>query len=193
MDINLIIVAVYSYLLGSIPFGLLLTKIFLKKDIRTVGSGNIGTTNVLRTGNKFLAVATLFLDMLKGYISVYITMLYFENFTSLSALICFMGHIFPIWLKFKGGKGVATYLGVILALSYKFFLIFGISWISLSLLLRFASLSSMISSLIVFLYAYFFEINNSILILFIFFVMILFTHKENILRLKSSTENKIKL
>ena len=193
MDINLIIVAVYSYLLGSIPFGLLLTKIFLKKDIRTVGSGNIGTTNVLRTGNKFLAVATLILDMLKGYISVYITMLYFENLTSLSALICFIGHIFPIWLKFKGGKGVATYLGVILALSYKFFLIFGISWISLSLLFRFASLSSMISTLIVFLYAYFFEINNSILILFIFFVMILFTHKENILRLKSSTENKIKL
>ena len=193
MDINLIIVAVYSYLLGSIPFGLLLTKIFLKKDIRTVGSGNIGTTNVLRTGNKFLAVATLILDMFKGYISVYITMLYFENLTSLSALICFIGHIFPIWLKFKGGKGVATYLGVILALSYKFFLIFGISWISLSLLFRFASLSSMISTLLVFLYAYFFEINNSILILFIFFVMILFTHKENILRLKSSTENKIKL
>ena len=193
MDINLIIVAVYSYLLGSIPFGLLLTKIFLKKDIRTVGSGNIGTTNVLRTGNKFLAVATLILDMFKGYISVYITMLYFENLTSLSALICFIGHIFPIWLKFKGGKGVATYLGVILALSYKFFLIFGISWISLSLLFRFASLSSMISTLLVFLYAYFFEINNSILILFIFFVMILFTHKENISRLKSSTENKIKL
>ncbi len=193
MDINLIIVAVYSYLLGSIPFGLLLTKIFLKKDIRTVGSGNIGTTNVLRTGNKFLAVATLILDMFKGYISVYITMLYFENLTSLSALICFIGHIFPIWLKFKGGKGVATYLGVILALSYKFFLIFGISWISLSLLFRFASLSSMISTLLVFLYAYFFEINHSILILFIFFVMILFTHKENISRLKSSTENKIKL
>ena len=193
MDINLIIVAVYSYLLGSIPFGLLLTKIFLKKDIRTVGSGNIGTTNVLRTGNKFLAMSTLTLDLLKGYISVYITIFYFENLTSLSALICFIGHIFPIWLKFKGGKGVATYLGIILALSYKLFLIFIVSWISLSLLFRFASLSSMISTLIVFLYAYFYEINNNVLILFIFFVMILFTHRENILRLKSSTENKIKL
>ncbi len=193
MDINLIIVAVYSYLLGSIPFGLLLTKIFLKKDIRTVGSGNIGATNVLRTGNKFLAIATLFLDLLKGYISVYLTMFYFESLTSLSALICFIGHIFPIWLKFKGGKGVATYLGVILALSYKLFLIFFISWISISLLFRFASLSSMISTLIVFLYAYFFEINNHIQILFIFFVIILFTHKENILRLKNSKENKIKL
>ena len=193
MDIDLIIVAIYSYLLGSIPFGLLLTRIFLKKDIRTVGSGNIGTTNVLRTGNKFLAITTLALDLFKGYISVYITIFYFEDLTSLSALICFIGHIFPVWLKFKGGKGVATYLGVILAISNKFFLIFIIAWISLSLLFRFASLSSMISSLIVFLYAYFYEINNNILILFIFFVMILFTHKENILRLKSSTENKIKL
>jgi len=193
MDINLITVAVYSYLLGSIPFGLLLTKIFLKKDIRTVGSGNIGTTNVLRTGNKFLAIATLVLDLFKGYISVYITIFYFESLTSLSALICFIGHIFPIWLKFKGGKGVATYLGVILALSYKFFLIFGISWVVLALMFRFASLSSMISTLIVFLYAYFFEINNNALLFFIFFVIILFTHKENILKLKRSTENKIKL
>ena len=193
MDINLFIVAVYSYLLGSIPFGLLLAKIFLKKDIRTVGSGNIGATNVLRTGNKFLAIATLFLDLLKGYISVYITMFYFESLTSLSALICFIGHIFPIWLKFKGGKGVATYLGVILALSYKFFFVFTIIWISLALIFRFASLSSMISTLIVFLYAYFYEININTLILFLFFVMILFTHKENILRLKNSTENKIKL
>ena len=193
MDLNLIIVALYSYFLGSIPFGLLLTKIFLQKDIRKVGSGNIGTTNVLRTGNKSLAVVTLALDLLKGFVSVYITLSYYESFVSYSALLCFVGHIFPIWLKFKGGKGVATYLGVILALSYKFFLIFGISWISISLLFRFASLSSMISALIVFLYAYFFEIDNNILILFIFFVMILFTHKENILRLKSSTENKIKL
>ena len=193
MDINLIIVVIYSYILGSIPFGLLLTKIFLKKDIRKIGSGNIGTTNVLRTGNKYLAIFTLLLDLLKGFISVYITKFYFQDLISLSALICFIGHIFPIWLKFKGGKGVATYLGVILALSYKFFLIFSVSWISLSLLFRFASLSSMISALIVFIYAFFFEINNDILILFIFFVIILFTHKENILRLKSSKENKIKL
>ena len=193
MDINLIIVAVYSYFLGSIPFGLLLTKIFLKKDIRTVGSGNIGTTNVLRTGNKFLAITTLILDLFKGYISVLITIFYFESLISLSALLCFIGHIFPVWLKFKGGKGVATYLGVILALSYKFFLIFSLTWISLLLLFRFASLSSMISALIVFIYAYLFEINYNPLILFIFFVMILFTHRENILRLKNSTENKIKL
>ena len=193
MDINLIIVAAYSYLLGSIPFGLVLTKIFLKKDIREIGSGNIGATNVLRTGKKSLAVTTLVLDLLKGYFSIAITFFYFDNLILYSALICFIGHIFPVWLKFKGGKGVATYLGILLALSYKFFLIFGITWLILSFLFRYASLSSIISSLIVFLYACFYEINDSMLILFIFFVMILFTHKENILRLKSSKENKIKL
>ena len=193
MDINLIIVAIYSYLLGSIPFGLILTKMFLKKDIRDVGSGNIGTTNVLRTGKKSLAAATLLLDLLKGYLSVIITFHYFQDLISYSALLCFVGHIFPIWLKFKGGKGVATYLGVILALSYKFFLIFGIVWLVLTFLFRFASLSSMISTLIIFLYSYFFENNNFSLILFIFFIIILYTHRENIVRLKNSSENKIKL
>ena len=192
MDINLIIVAVYSYLLGSIPFGLVLTKIFLKKDIREIGSGNIGTTNVLRTGKKSLAVTTLMLDLLKGYFSIIITFTYFENLISYSALICFIGHIFPVWLKFKGGKGVATYLGVILALSYKFFLIFGITWLVLSFLFRYASLSSIVSSLFVFVYSYFY-INNFSLILFIFFIIIIYTHRENIVRLKNSEESKIKL
>jgi glycerol-3-phosphate acyltransferase PlsY len=192
MDINLIIVAVYSYLLGSIPFGLILTKIFLKKDIRKIGSGNIGTTNVLRTGKKSLAAATLLLDLMKGYFSIIITFTYFENLISYSALICFIGHIFPVWLKFKGGKGVATYLGVVLALSYKFFLIFGISWLVLSFLFRYASLSSIISSLITFVFSYFFN-NNFSLILFIFFIIILYTHRENIVRLKNSEESKIKL
>ena len=192
MDINLIIVSVYSYLLGSIPFGLILTKIFLKKDIRKIGSGNIGTTNVLRTGKKSLAAGTLVLDLIKGYFSIIITFTYFENLISYSALICFIGHIFPVWLKFKGGKGVATYLGVVLALSYKFFLIFGISWLILSFLFRYASLSSIISSLIVFVFSYFFN-NNFSLILFIFFIIILYTHRENIVRLKNSKESKIKL
>ena len=155
MELNLIIVALYSYFLGSIPFGLVLTKIFLKKDIRKLGSGNIGTTNVLRTGNKFLAIATLILDLLKGFISVYFTMLYFESLVSYAALICFIGHIFPIWLNFKGGKGVATYLGVILALSFNYFLVFGVSWIALSLLFRFASLASIVSSMIVLIFGYF--------------------------------------
>ena len=192
MDINLIIVAVYSYLLGSIPFGLILTKIFLKKDIRKIGSGNIGTTNVLRTGKKSLASSTLVLDLMKGYFSIIMTFTYFENLISYSALICFIGHIFPVWLKFKGGKGVATYLGIVLALSYKFFLIFGISWLILSFLFRYASLSSIISSLIVFVFSYFFN-NNFSLILFIFFIIILYAHRENIVRLKNSEESKIKL
>ena len=193
MDINLIIVTLYSYLLGSIPFGLILTKIFLKKDIRKVGSGNIGTSNVLRTGNKFLALGTLVLDLLKGFASVYFTLSYYESLIFYSALICFIGHIFPVWLKFNGGKGVATYLGVILALSYKFFLVFGISWVCLSMLFRFASFSSIISSLIVLIYGYFFESSSYALLLFIFFILILFTHKQNIVRLKNSKENKIKL
>ena len=192
MDFNLIIISIYSYLLGSIPFGLLLTKIFLKKDIRKIGSGNIGTTNVLRTGNKTLAIVTLVFDLLKGYVSVYVTLLYYESLIFYSALICFIGHIFPIWLKFKGGKGVATYLGLILAFSYKFALIFGISWLILSLLFRFASLSSILSSLIIFLYAFFVD-NDYSFILFIFLIFIIFTHKENIVRLKNSNENKIKL
>ncbi len=194
MDIlNLIIIASYSYLLGSIPFGLILTKIFLKKDIREVGSGNIGTTNVLRTGNKILAITTLILDLLKGYLSIFITLIYFENQISFSALICLIGHIFPIWLKLKGGKGVATYLGIILAISYKFFIIFVISWIIFSLLFRFASLSSIISTLIVFICSIFLENNSFSSILLIFLIIIIYTHRENIVRLKNSTEAKIKL
>ena len=190
---EIFVTGVISYFMGSIPFGLILTKIFLNKDIREVGSGNIGTTNVLRTGNKFLALTTLLLDLLKGFVSVFITQLYFESLTSYSAIICFIGHIYPVWLKFKGGKGVATYLGVILALSYKFFLVFGVCWIILASLFRFASLSSITSSLVVLLYAHFFENYNYSLILFIFFIIILYTHKENIVRLKNSKENKIKL
>ena len=194
MDIlNLIIIASYSYLLGSIPFGLILTKIFLKKDIREVGSGNIGTTYVLRTGNKILAITTLILDLLKGYLSIFITLIYFENQISFSALICLIGHIFPILLKLKGGKGVATYLGIILAISYKFFIIFVISWIIFSLLFRFASLSSIISTLIVFICSIFLENNSFSSILLIFLIIIIYTHRENIVRLKNSTEAKIKL
>ena len=180
--------------LGSIPFGLILTKFFLKKDIRDVGSGNIGTTNVLRTGKKSLAAVTLLLDLLKGYLSVVITFYYFEDLISYSALLCFVGHIFPIWLKFKGGKGVATYLGVILALSYKFFLIFGVSWLVLTFLFRFASLSSISFNINMFFYIHtFLKTIIFLVILFIFLIIILYTHRENIVRLKNSSENKIKL
>ena len=193
MNLEIILVLIYSYFLGSIPFGLILTKVFLRKDIRKVGSGNIGTTNVLRTGKKSLAIATLIFDILKGYVSVIITLKYFNDLVYFSALICFIGHIFPVRLKFKGGKGVATYLGIILALSFKFGIIFGLTWLLISFIFKYSSLSSMIGALIVFVYSIF--LNNITLSIFLFitFVIILYTHRENIVRLKDSSETKIKL
>ena len=193
MNLELFLVLFYSYFVGSIPFGLLITKIFLKKDIRTVGSGNIGTTNVLRTGNKFLAFATLMFDILKGYISVLITLEFFNDLIYFSALICFIAHIFPVWLKFKGGKGVATYLGIILALSFKFGIIFCITWLLISFIFRYSSLASIIGSLVVFAYSIIFDSGTLSIFLFIIFIIILYTHRENIVRLKDSKETKIKL
>ena len=191
MDINLIIVTVYSYFLGSIPFGFILTKIFLKQDIRETGSGNIGATNVLRTGNKFLAILTLVLDFLKGYMTIIITLKYFNDLILLSALICLLGHIFSIWLKFKGGKGVATYLGILLALSVNYFLIFIIVWVSILLILRYSSLSSIVATFGIFIYEYFFLENNILSFLFISFIIILYAHRSNILKLISKTETKV--
>ena len=129
MNLDILYVIIYSYILGSIPFGLIITKFFLGKDIRNIGSGNIGTTNVLRTGKKSLAAATLILDVLKGYTSIFIPNIYFNELIYLSALICFIGHIFPLWLKFKGGKGVAAYLGIILGISFSFGVVFGLAWL----------------------------------------------------------------
>ena len=193
MNTEFLIIFVYSYILGSIPFGLIITKIFLKNDIRTIGSGNIGATNVLRTGNKFLAILTLLLDVLKGYFSVCLTLVFFNDFIYFSALVCFLGHIYPVWLKFNGGKGVATYVGVVLALSIELAIIFILTWLLILFLFKYSSLSSIISSMIVFLYSLFTINNNLTLFLFLTFMIILYTHKENILRLKNKTENKIKL
>ena len=193
MDFSLIIIFFYSYLLGSIPFGLLITKLFLKEDIRNIGSGNIGATNVLRTGKKSLAAFTLLLDVMKGFLTIYITYKYNNDFIYFAGLICFIGHIFPIWLKFKGGKGVATYLGIILALSIKLALIFGLAWLILLLIFRYSSLSSIISSLIVFLSSLLFINYSLTILLFTLFVTILYTHRDNIVRLKNKSENKINL
>ena len=124
MNIEVLIIFLFSYIIGSIPFGLILTKIFLKKDIREMGSGNIGATNVLRTGKKLLAASTLLFDVAKGYLTIYLTQKIYPDLILLSGLICLIGHIFPVWLKFKGGKGVATYLGVVLALSFNLALVF---------------------------------------------------------------------
>ena len=193
MNLEIIIVLFYSYFLGSIPFGLIITKIFLNQDIRNVGSGNIGTTNVLRTGKKSLAIATLIFDILKGYVSVVVTLKYFNDLIYFSALICFIGHIFPVWLKFKGGKGVATYLGIILALSFKFGIIFGITWLIISFIFKYSSLASMIGALIVFAYSIILDSTTLSIFLFITFIIVLYTHRENIVRLKDSKETKIKL
>jgi len=202
---EILLISTFSYLSGSIPFGLILTKFLSGKDVRKIGSGNIGATNVLRTGNKFLAATTLILDILKGYIPVAITQNYFPEYIQLSALLAFLGHIFPFWLKFKGGKGVATYLGILLGLSYSLGFLFIFTWIVVSLIFRYSSLSSMFSSLTVLVVTFFREnvvksINPDLifmddinLILFIFFILIIFTHRKNISNLKNRTEQKIKL
>ena len=190
---DFLLVFLYSYFLGSIPFGLIITKIFLKKDIRNIGSGNIGTTNVLRTGKKSLAVATLLLDALKGYVSIVISFIYFNDLVFLSALICFIGHVFPIWLSFRGGKGVAVYLGIIISLSLPLGIVFGVSWLFIALMFKYSSLSSMVGALIVLLYSILLNDYSLSFFLFIIFIIILFTHRENIRKLKNSEESKIKL
>ena len=203
MDIFL--VALFSYLSGSIPFGLILTKIFIKTDIRKTGSGNIGATNVLRVGNKYLAVLTLILDILKGYLPVIICINLFQELILFSCLAAFLGHIFPIWLKFKGGKGVATYLGILFALSLELGLLFIFTWVVVTLIFRYSSISSMFASLTIFITMLIKEtalqsINSKddlgeglILILFIFFILIIFTHRKNVSNLKNNTEEKIKI
>ena len=193
MIFEISLVSLLSYLSGSIPFGLILGKFFLNKDIRKIGSKNIGATNVLRTGNKFIAFLTLVLDIFKGVFPVFICGYLFPDLIFLSALSAFLGHIFPIWLKFIGGKGVATYLGTIFALSLKLGIIFCLSWIIIAFLTRYSSLSAIISSLIVFVFSFSninFELNSY---LFITFIIILLTHKQNIARIKNKTEDKIKL
>ena len=192
MILEIVIVLITSYLLGSIPFGYIITKFFLKEDIRDVGSGNIGATNVLRTGKKFLATLTLAFDILKGYLVVFISLRYFPEYVYLSALICFLGHIFPIWLKFKGGKGVATYLGIILAFSLNLGLIFGISWIIILFLTKYSSLSSIIGAFNVFIFSFLSDQINPDFLFFTFLMIIIFTHKQNIIRLKDKKESKIK-
>ena len=200
-----LIIILFSYLSGSIPFGLILTKIFGDRDIRTIGSGNIGATNVLRTGNKFLAASTLILDILKGYAPVVATVHFFPEHLQLSALMAFLGHIFPIWLKFKGGKGVATYLGILFALSYGLAILFIFTWVVVTLIFKYSSVSSMFSSLTVLVITLFREkavkaidpnfafATDIKLILFVFFILIIFSHRKNISNLKNKTEQKIKI
>jgi len=190
---EILIVGLYSYLAGSIPFGLILAKIFLKQDIRQSGSGNIGATNVLRTGGKLLGLLTLILDGLKGYIAVLVTMKYYQDYIFLSALLSFLGHLFPIWLKFKGGKGVATYLGILFAFNILLPLVFIVSWLVIVFISKFSSLASLVSTFIVLIVNIFLKGLDQSVILFLFFVLIMYSHKTNIGRLKAGTENKINL
>ena len=191
MDIFLI--GIISYLMGSIPFGFILTKIFLKKDIREIGSGNIGATNALRTGNKVLAYSTLFLDILKAIVPVIYVKIFYQDFLYIASLCAFLGHVFPIWLKFKGGKGVATYLGILFAINFYLGIIFIISWFITFFISKFSSLSSLVGSASIPIYLLILTQFDQVIFFSIMFILIFFTHRENIKRLKNKEETKTKI
>ena len=187
-----LIIITTSYILGSIPFGLILTKLFLKKDIRNIGSGNIGATNVLRSGNKSIGYSTLLLDILKAILPVIYVKFYYPDFIYISSLSVFLGHVFPIWLKFNGGKGVATYVGILFSINLIYGLVFGLTWIIIFLFSKYSSLSSLLGSISIPIYLFFVN-GDQILFFIIMFVLIFYTHRENIKRLKNKEESKAKI
>ena len=189
----LFLILFLSYLIGSIPFGFLLTKIFLKKDIRKIGSGNIGATNALRTGNKLIGYSTLALDIGKAVILLLIIKFNFSEYLFSSSIAVFLGHVFPIWLKFKGGKGVATYIGILFCINIYLVILFIVSWLIIFTLTKYSSLASMLSALFVPLTSYFLLGDNNYYFYIIFGLLILITHRENIKRLKNNTESKTKI
>ena len=186
------ITALISYLFGSIPFGYLFTKILLKKDIRDVGSGNIGATNVLRTGNKSLGYLTLVLDIAKAVVPVLYIKFNYPDLVYISALCAFLGHLFPAWLKFKGGKGVATYVGILISINIYYAVVFGIVWILTFLISKYSSLSSLFASISIPIYLLIVDRGN-IIFFIIMFVLIFYTHRENIKRLINKEETKSKI
>ena len=188
-----LIVGIASYLMGSIPFGLILTKIFLKKDIRDIGSGNIGATNALRTGNKLIGYLTLTLDITKAIIPVIYVKINFPELIYIASLCAFLGHVFPIWLKFKGGKGVATYVGILFSINIILGIVFISCWIITFLLSKYSSLSSIIASSSVPIYLLIKSNIDTVIFFIIMFVLIFFTHRENIKRLKNKEESKSKI
>ncbi|MFL2888989.1 MAG: glycerol-3-phosphate 1-O-acyltransferase PlsY [Candidatus Pelagibacter sp.] len=191
MDIFLI--GIISYLMGSIPFGFILTKIFLKKDIREIGSGNIGATNALRTGNKTIGYSTLTLDILKAVTPVVYVKIFYQDFLYIASLCAFLGHVFPIWLKFKGGKGVATYVGILFAINIYFGIIFTISWFVTFFISKYSSLSSLVGAVSIPIYLLILTKFDEGIFFTIMFVLIFFTHRENIKRLKNREETKTKI
>ena len=190
---DIFVIAIISYIMGSIPFGLLLTKIFLNKDIRDIGSGNIGATNVLRSGNKVIGYTTLFLDIAKAVIPVIFVKIYFPENIYIASLCAFLGHVFPVWLKFRGGKGVATYVGILFAINIYFGLIFVITWFIIFGLSKYSSLSSLVASISIPVYLMILAHFDQMIFFIIMFVLIFFTHRENIKRLKNKEETKTKI
>ena len=188
-----LIVGIVSYLMGSIPFGLILTKIFLNKDIREIGSGNIGATNALRTGNKLIGYSTLILDIAKAIIPVIFVKINYPDLIYIASLCAFLGHVFPIWLKFKGGKGVATYVGILFSINLLLGIIFTASWGIIFLMFRYSSLSSIIGSISIPIYILITDQTSNAIFFGIMFVLIFFTHRENIKRLKNKEESKTKI
>jgi len=185
----------FGYLLGSIPFGLLLTKLTGGPDIRAIGSGNIGATNVLRTGNKALAAATLLGDMLKGTIAVLIAQRFGMGAAIAGGLAAglgaFLGHLFPVWLGFKGGKGVATYIGVLLALVWQAALAFGVIWIAVAFVSRYSSLAGLVASALTPVTLWFMGYPAEAALFLLMTALIWFMHRANIGRLLNGTEGKI--
>ena len=190
---ELFIIIFCSYLIGSIPFGFLLTKFFLKKDIRDIGSGNIGATNALRTGNKAIGYSTLSLDILKAVLPVIFIKFNYPDYIYLSSLCVFIGHVFPLWLNCKGGKGIATYVGILFCLDLMFGLIFIFTWLIIYLIFKYSSLSSLIASLSIPSYLLLFLNGKNIFFFLIMFVLIFFTHRKNIKRLINKEESKTKI
>ena len=181
-----------SYLMGSVPFGYLFSKYVSKIDIREIGSGNIGTTNVLRTGNKLTAILTLFFDVLKGFTPVWISMQFSSELYIYVAIFTLLGHMYPIWLKFRGGKGVATFLGLIFAISSYSGFLFIFSWIIIALIFKKSSVSSLSATLLSSLYIFFYN-SNLFLLLMLILGLITIKHKENIIRIYKNTEPNIEI
>ena len=190
---DILLIGIVCYLMGSIPFGFILTKIFLKKDIRKIGSGNIGATNALRTGNKIIGYSTLILDILKAVVPVIYVKIFYQDLLYIASLCAFLGHVFPIWLKFKGGKGVATYVGILFAINFYLGIIFTISWCVTFFVSKFSSLSSLVAALSVPVYLLILTQIDQVIFFTIMFVLIFFTHRENIKRLKNKEETKTKI
>ena len=191
MELTLIITI--SYLMGSVPFGLILTKIFFNKDIRKVGSGNIGATNVLRAGNKTIGYLTLSLDILKAVIPVLYIKFNYPELVYVSSLSVFIGHVFPLWLKFKGGKGVATYVGILFSINYILGFVFIVSWLIIFFILRYSSLGSILATFIIPVFILFNPNYENEYFFIIMFILILFTHRENVKRLINKEESKTKI